>query len=200
MVEFNGCIASLTKEGATALKSIVVGRYIQVGSDKTGTVKRLVDDIIEVSNKVVVQTDKIDTLQTVDEATVTMLTMFTDETAPSGGSVYSKYITKPISLNNTCDYLRIMFAGCMPKGSSIELFYKTYLASGSQQYEDVNWIPYKPTIPLKAVEVGSEVFQDVKYDIPDIPSFDTVAVKIVFRSDDSCAVPMIRDLRVIACI
>ena len=40
----------------------------------------------------------------------------------------------------------------------------------------------------------------VEYDAEETGSFDMIAVKVVFRSNNTCAVPMIKDFRVIACL
>lgn len=127
------------------------------------------------------------------------------ETNPTGGSIIAKYITKPVSLAYACNYIRIMMAMCVPQTSDVEVYYKTYQNGGGKQYEDVEWKLATPTESIKRVEIGSDIFTDVEYNVEydendkSVPSFDVIAVKVVFIGSNSCAVPKIKDLRIIAC-
>jgi hypothetical protein len=42
-------------------------------------------------------------------------------------------------------------------------------------------------------------FTDVTCELDNIPAFTTAAVKLVFRSSNTSAIPRVKDLRIIAC-
>lgn len=200
----NGNEIVATEQYREVFDNITVGKWIVITDKQAGINEHayLVSDKYTTSdNDVVVVCRGAKFVDGDGKGDIILRTLYTDEIAPLGGSVHSKYITKPISLANTCDYLRIAFAACVPKTSYVDVYYKTYQSSGAQQYEDVKWVKAEtPTQPIVTVEVGSEVFSDVSFDIKNIPSFDVVAVKVVFRGTNSAAVPKIKDLRVIACV
>ena len=201
-----------------SFNNLSIGKIIKLNNvvDEDGVVVEigdvLITDIVNNDGTIRVQTNKQGQLKkhVVREETavgkndgtqLVLSTLYTDECAPLGGTAHAKYITKPISLSNTCTYLRVMFAGCVPNTSDIEVYYKAYQAGGTYQYEDVKWtkLDSNEKQPFKKVEIGSEVFTDVMFVKENLPSFDVVAVKIVFLGENSSAVPMIKDLRVIAC-
>ena len=125
---------------------------------------------------------------------------FTEEISPIGGSVHAKYITRPINMQNTCNMAKIMFAACVPKMSSIDVYCKAYDASGGIPYNEIPWELVKTEKGYPLVDIGSWKFTDVDYVYDNDKSFDTIAVKIVFKSYNSSSVPMIKDFRVIGCI
>jgi hypothetical protein len=117
-----------------------------------------------------------------------------DELAPFNGSIASKYITRQINLVNASKYVRIMFAASVPKDANIDVYYR----AGTGVLGTTNWTLVTPMSPIiKTKDVA--LFTDVTYEIDDIPSFTTLAVKIVMRSDNTSAVPLVKDLRIIAC-
>lgn len=118
-----------------------------------------------------------------------------DERAPFNGSFASKYITRQINLVNASKYIRIMFAASVPKDADLEVYYR----AGTGSLGTTNWIlitsPLSPIVKTK----DPSLFTDVTYEVEDVPSFTTLAVKIVMKSDNTSAVPLIKDLRIIAC-
>lgn len=120
---------------------------------------------------------------------------FIAETNPTGGSVYCKYITKPVTLNATSNMIKVMFAGIVPITSDVEVYYKSYLTGGSKQYNDVPWVKIdNPEM------MHSDDWIDYEFDAEDVPGFDVIAIKVVFTGTNSSVVPMIKDFRLIACV
>ena len=181
------------------------GEYIEVKYAEGNNVLSKVEDVYSTESVVFITTNEdLSDLEVEADSIVVRRAAFVDETAPIGGTVLAKYITKPISLASSCNYLRIMMSMCVPQTSNIDVYYKTYQNGGSKQYNDVNWVYATPTNAIKKVEIGSDVFTDVEFDVEYkdgdvIPSFDVVAVKVVFRGTNTAAVPKIKDLRIIAC-
>jgi hypothetical protein len=124
--------------------------------------------------------------------------LFIDDIAPLGSSTASKYVTKPVTLENQSTFTRIRFAANVPNGSDVEVYYRT----GVGDKNVLTNRPYVLATPNNTIikgEVGEETFYDVDYDIQDMTPFDIIEVKIVFKSTNSSAVPRLRDLRVICC-
>ena len=84
--------------------------------------------------------------------------------------------------------------------SSIDVYCKAYDASGGIPYNEIPWELVKTEKGYPLVDIGSWKFTDVDYVYDNDKSFDTIAVKIVFKSYNSSSVPMIKDFRVIGCI
>ena len=56
-----------------------------------------------------------------------------------------------------------------------------------------------PNGTIKKNDLGTDNFTDITYEASDLESFDVLAVKIVFRSSLTSAIPKLRDLRIVAC-
>lgn len=183
---------------------IKIGQYIELAKKATYHLSFLIKNK-QVTDKSVIYHVEGDTSQLkmgqVDEGTtMNVRVRYTDEICPTGGSTHAKYITRPISLANTCNMAKIMFAACVPKMSDLDVYCKTYSASDSLQYNDVPWIKLNASKGYSNVDIGQVKFTDVEYLYDMDTSFDTIAVKVVFRSHSTASAPMIKDFRVIGCI
>ena len=141
------------------------------------------------------------TTQSSTPTTITVLDNFVSEIAPVGGSAESKYQTRVINLANESTFLKIMFAANIPAvtGSDIEVYYKLLPSGSTTDISQFNFV--KATTPVRAITKTSNynTFTDIEFDLPDLPAFDAVVVKLVFKSGNSAQVPRVKDLRVIAC-
>ncbi len=88
-----------------------------------------------------------------------------------------------------------MFAATVPQQANIDVYYRT----GTGSLFDTNWTQFVLPITDIVKTQDQTFFTDVEYEIDDIPAFTTVAVKIVLRSTTTAWVPLIKDLRIIAC-
>jgi hypothetical protein len=120
---------------------------------------------------------------------------FIDERAPRNGSAVAKYITRQLNLKNSSKYLRIMFAATVPSQADIDVYYRT----GTSNLTDTNWTQI--TTPISAIVKTQDqtYFTDVEYEVENLAAFTTIAVKLVLRSSSTAWVPLIKDLRIIAC-
>ena len=182
---------------------ISIGKYIKVSNTGSGT-NNSVDPILVTgvaTDGSTITCDTTFTTQASTAATITVLDNFVSEIAPVGGSAESKYLTRVINLANESSFLKIMFAANIPAvtGSDIEVYYKLLPAGSTTDISQFNFV--KATTPIKEMTKTSNynTFTDVEFDLPDLPTFDAVVVKIVFKSGNSAQVPRIKDLRVIAC-
>ena len=132
--------------------------------------------------------------------TISVHTLYVDEISPIGGTCVAKYITKEISLDGLCDYLRVAYSANCPFDSNIDVYCKSYIgSSGDESYDNTPWVKMESTAPITKVGVNEETFYDVSYSKEGMKAFDRLAIKLVFRGTNSSTVPRVRDLRVIAC-
>jgi hypothetical protein len=123
---------------------------------------------------------------------------FLAETEPTGGSALAKYITRKVTLAQSSIGLRIIFAGNRPDGSFIEVYYKTQEAGAEAPFNSLNWVLATIDNAVSTTDDPTK-FNDYEYTI-DLTSapFQSVAVKVVFKSQSSTSTPRIKDFRVIA--
>lgn len=129
---------------------------------------------------------------------VSVREQFFDEITPEGSSTISKYVTAPVKFANPSTYLRVRFAANIPSESDVLVYYKT-CSGDSKQLQTTKYTLLNPDSTLPKVELGNAAFSDVNYTLTGMAAFDSIVVKIVMRSTNSSAVPLIKDLRIIAC-
>jgi hypothetical protein len=56
-----------------------------------------------------------------------------------------------------------------------------------------------PEKQLVRVENGDPTFTDIDYSLEDMVPYDAVQIKLVLKSTNSSAVPLVKDLRIICC-
>ena len=182
--------------------SIAIGKYIDITYDGDSTLTTMVTDKQTTDLVCCVYTENVfePTTKVDDKQGIVLRTRFVDEISPTDGTVYGKYITKPITLSGTSNMVKVIFAGYVPTTCSLDVYYKSYLNSGGDQYDDVTWKKIERSNPGTNNEstMNSTTYTDYEYTAENIASFDVVAVKIVFRGGNSAEVPKIKDLRVIA--
>jgi hypothetical protein len=94
-----------------------------------------------------------------------------------------------------------LFAANIPPvtDSDIQVWYKL-IPTGTNG--DISLYPFvQVTSPNKPVvkSSSSSEFRDIQYELSDLPAFDAVVVKLVFKSANSAQTPRVKDLRIIAC-
>jgi hypothetical protein len=128
------------------------------------------------------------------------------------GSAFAKYTTKPVTLNDgfDADGITVYVDVNKPLGTQIEIFYRILNKyDSSVEFENSNW--YKMT--KKSIDANSQLSSDyVEETYEDLninyvgkngqvyTTFDRLAVKVVFYSEDPTKVPTIKNLRIIATV
>lgn len=137
---------------------------------------------------------------------LTQLDRFIDEIAPTGGSVASKYVSKIMRINNPANSLRIMFDGCRPEYSHIDLYYKTGSQTDVVGFSNKNWTKAEYCVEengqVRFVEPGNnptlESFSEYESNLNQIEPFTIAQIKIVLRGGSAPLYPKIRNLRILA--
>jgi hypothetical protein len=185
------------------LSFIPVGRYIRIdgalatGNSGTALVTEVAADgsYVKVNKTFTIAAAGAGTAGTID---VNVLNNFVDEIAPSRGSQYSKYLSKRVNLANPSTFFNIRFAACVPTSSDVDLYYRLNKVGATTLFDETTWIKINPDIEITKSNNNLD-FTDVVYSAKDLPSFDAIQVKLVFRTTNNCRVPRIKDLRIVAC-
>lgn len=182
------------------VKNVEIGKYIEINNGATNSGMAIVNGMEELSSAIVLKTNRQFNLsESANGVTLLLRTLYVDEIAPNGGTVNAKYITKTISLSGLCNYLRVIFGASIPVNSDVDVYYKTFQNGGAKGYENIVWTKMNPNGTIKKNDLGTDNFTDITYEASDLESFDVLAVKIVFRSSLTSAIPKLRDLRIVAC-
>lgn len=188
----------------SAVLGINVGKYIQVSgttSNNTSSDGVLITAIA--ADGSTITTNGTFTTESPATCTLTLKDNFIDELAPIGGTATSKYLTRLINLEQPSTFLKIMFAANVPPvtDSDIEIWYKLIPTGTNGDISKYNFEKAPASSAVKGIKKTSNVgqFIDVQYEIRDLPAFDGVVVKLVFKSGNSAQPPRVKELRVIAC-
>lgn len=130
--------------------------------------------------------------------TVVLRNTFIDEISPLGSSTHSKYVTKKINLNTPATNLKVRISVNVPTHAGLDVYYKTSPVGTKDAYSTINYTLVNPDNGLPKVEYGNSQFTDVDYTLDSLTPFDSFTVKLVMKTTNSCEIPRIKDLRIIA--
>lgn len=182
------------------VKNVEIGKYIDIEGGATNSGMTIVNGIEELDSAIILKTNRqFNLVESSKDATLLLRTLYVDEITPIGGTVNAKYITKTVSLSGLCNYLRVIFAASIPSYSDVDVYYKAFQNGGAKGYENIIWTKMSPNGTINKNDIGMDNFSDITYEATNLESFDVLAVKIVFRSSLTSAVPKLRDLRIVAC-
>ena len=113
----------------------------------------------------------------------------------------SKYITKEIKLADTANFIRIAFDAIVSSDSDtvsaknkIKVYYQTFLGSDNI---DTDWIQ----IESADKDISSSTdYQSISFSTGELASFDTFKIKIEMLGTNTANVPIISNLRIVACL
>jgi hypothetical protein len=191
-----------------SVASIGIGRYITIasattaGNNGTYLVTGYTDDGTTATITLGTNTSGGTFSGTAESAvsgtTVSVRELFYDEIAPDGSTTLSSFVTNPVKFTNPSTYLRIRFAANIPTEADVLVYYKTCTGDRSQ-LDTTKYTLMNPDSSIKKVELGDLTFTDLDYTLTNLSAFDTLVVKLVMKSTNSSAVPLIKDLRIISC-
>lgn len=197
---------TITSTNATVrplMSTIGVGKYITIsgattsGNDGTYLVTAVSDN--GTTATITVDGASFNVEAAASGTSVALRGMYVADIAPVGTSTYSNYISKNVKLSTPSSFIKIKFAAIVPDESAIEVYYKTSPVGSTSSFDTTNWTLASPTSTIPTTTVGSGVYTDIDYNVDGIPLFDVMAIKIAFKSTNSCAVPRVKDLRIVAC-
>jgi len=196
-----GTITSTVSAVRTAMAGIGIGKFVTI-SGATTTSNNGTFLVTDFTDNGTTGTLTLNTTFTGESAvsgtTVTARTLFASDIAPVGSTSQSKYVTTPIKFANASTYLRVMLAANIPAEADVSVYYKTCTGESSQ-LNNTKYTLMTADGSVTKVDNGDPTFSDITYTLTDIPSFDTIMVKIVMNSTNTAAVPIVKDFRIIAC-
>ena len=119
---------------------------------------------------------------------------FVAETAATGGSAKSKYVTKSVTLGSASEGLHVYLDTNRPSATHIDVYYKV-----SDSEDTLNAELWTLANPVESIPfTDSGLFSETEYVIDPAGTFTAFKLKIVSRSSNSSRIPKCKDLRVIA--
>ena len=177
-------------------KTVQVGKYITIRGSVSGEKTDLVVAVAEDGSSITLAS-QIESITTA--ITLIQRELFVDEIAPEGSSTFSKYVTKQVNLTNPSTYMRIRFAASIPSEAAIDVYYRVLPVGSTTPLQNRNWNKVSSDQPIVNSQIGSGNFIDMTFSTGDLATFNAAQVKLVMRSSNTSAIPIIKDLRVIAC-
>jgi hypothetical protein len=127
--------------------------------------------------------------------TIDVYDYFVAEESPFDSSNPSKYITRPLQLNDPANSLKVYVTALKHFDSDFDLYYRVGRTTDTRLFTDVPYTKMElDSIPQN--NIGK--FVEYSYTEDNIQPFTTVSFKIVPRSSNTAHVPIFRDFRGIA--
>jgi hypothetical protein len=125
-------------------------------------------------------------------------TRWRDETVSGGSSSVSKYATKILRFGVDNTGFKLAFTYNKPVGTEVEFYYRT--SKASEEGIDHRRLKYeKMNLTLPTCETKKS-FREGTGTITGLQKFDSMNIKIVYKSDDSRDYPVLKDFRIIAVV
>jgi len=126
---------------------------------------------------------------------------FVADTAKSGGSGPSKYITRPVILANDSSALDVRLSAYIPGTSEVELYFRLSNADDARNMHELVWTPFNddgsPDTAIAPID-DNATFREYKYSADNLNKFTAFQLKIVMKGTVSSYPPRVKDLRGIA--
>jgi hypothetical protein len=179
-----------------ALLTIVPGTYVVISGTASNNGTFLTQAVASDGSSVTFA-NTFTTQATGTATTLVMHSQFLDETAPAGSTTISKYVSKKVNFSNTSTYLRVQMALAVPPAGNVLVYYKANPAGLTTGFDALPYVLLNPDSAIK--KTTNQTFTDTSYSLTGMAAFDAIQVKIVMQSTDSSQVPLVKDLRIIAC-
>jgi len=179
--------------------AIVNGTYINItGTNPNNGQFRVIDVLDSGSNVKIVElsgnaltTD----LSVSNTYTITNGINFVAEEAATGGSVYSKYITRQFDFINDSTSINLRVEVCKPADATVSFYYKVKELGETEILSEQEFIKLtNVTVPTSL----SGEFYEVEKQIDNLSPFNALVFKIVFETTNTAQVPKVKNLRLIA--
>lgn len=141
-----------------------------------------------------------------ESITFTLNNQYVDDISSSNTSSASKYISKEVVLANAANTLKVMFDGCRPIGSDIDLYYRTTEKDTPNNPDSRTWKKLHYSIENNGAlqyatpenDANHDTLHSYEANALQIKPFMAAQVKIVLRGGDCAAYPKVKNLRILA--
>jgi hypothetical protein len=138
--------------------------------------------------------------------------LYVDEISPIGGSVYSKYLTKEVTLETPGESLDCKITANLYNNSDIKVMYKIKPDGSTEDFSNIGWQYFNTnglsdnnsTVFPNSLKSFSPSVEDLssyieyKYTANNLTPFKSFAIKVLFTGSNPSLAPRLEDIRVIA--
>jgi hypothetical protein len=178
---------------ASGIDGTYTVRDIQVIEDTSlyaGNVER---DVIRVVLEGTFSTTATIDMITDPDFTIKIMDKYVSDTAPYGCTNYSNYITRTLSLTQPAEIVKVMMDANIVNNTQIKVYYRTW--TGDVDTRKLRW---NDTGFDVSAQDSDGKFIEREVTVTDIPSFNNIQIKIVFKSSNPVNVPKVKNLRLLA--
>jgi hypothetical protein len=125
--------------------------------------------------------------------TIKIMDKYVSDTAPYGCTNYSNYITRTLSLTQPAEIVKVMMDANIVNNTQIKVYYRTW--TGDVDTRKLRW---NDTGFDVSAQDSDGKFIEREVTVTDIPSFNNIQIKIVFKSSNPVNVPKVKNLRLLA--
>lgn len=206
-----GVISTNIDTADNLLANAVIGKYITItnaNSNVNGTY--VITNVINESDSTTfagnTELDKINVfvspafagsasidMITDNDFSIKMLDKYVEDFAPVGSHNYANYITRTLSLANAAEALKIMFDASIVNKTNIKVYYRVWAGDA-----DLRKLPYVDSGFSNDTTDIEGSFSERSIDLTNLSSFTNVSIKLVMKSTDPAAVPLVKNFRMIA--
>ena len=193
-----GLINFVTTDDISNATAIVNGTYINItGTNPNNGQFRVIDvmdsgsnvKIVELSGNALASDNSVS-----NTYTITNGINFIAEEAATGGSVYSKYISRQFDFINDSTSINLRVDVCKPADATISFYYKVKELGETEILSEQEFIKLtNVTVPTSL----SGEFYEVEKQIDNLSPFNALLFKVVFETTNTAQVPKIQNLRLI---
>jgi hypothetical protein len=206
-----GIISTNIDTADNLLSNAVIGKYITISnahSNVNGTyvIKNVINQTDSSTFSGNSELDKINVIVspafpgsasidmiTDNDFSIVMKDKYVEDFAPIGSTNAANYITRPLSLANAAEALKIIFDACILAKTTVKVYYRIWGGDADLRY--LRWID---TGWENSQFNQEDIFTERNIDLSNLTQFTNVSLKIVMRSTDPSQVPKIKNLRMIA--
>lgn len=139
--------------------------------------------------------DKTVIAQGATSSTITIYNNYKSEESPFFNSGISRYITRPLTLQDPANSIKIYLTAFKELESDFDLYYRVGRSTDTRLFQD---LPYTLMSVDDTPQNNLGSFREYTYTVDDLSPFTTFSIKLVPKTTNSSRVPRFRDIRGIA--
>ena len=197
----SGVITTTDAATRALFDTVDIGKYITASgfSNATNNVKYLITNYANDGTTATISVSPAPAVTESASASVTLTQheKFLHDIAPKGATNAANYLTRRFTLENPSTAIKILYEMNRPNGALMDVYFKVLRDGSEKAFDDIPYTLTTTEIP-DTTDESENVFRERTHLVENLDEFSTIAVKFVFKSTTLCAVPKIKNLRVIA--
>jgi hypothetical protein len=124
---------------------------------------------------------------------------YVPSTEPEGDNNAMVYITRKVNLENPATSIKVLADNFRPDGAELEFMYKIVRNDEETPPDEIGFEYFNTTgVDDDETPADGRNFKEYEYTVEDLPEFSSFMIKIVGKSENTCKVPLVSSLRVMA--